>query len=292
VLIDRELVGFRFVSKAAPWKLEGCARGSHGTPKAAHPAGTRVAKMITMRYGKDIFFGNRQLGLEVIQNCARICNEAKLDHWCFDGMESNEALGVGGYGRDIFLDTWNAGLSPERRNHVMLESSGMDNYGWHSFFSGNWGEPWYDSFRKSMLQYRLEMVRFHARNYLPPMLGQFFVHPGGEKIEDIEWLMALSTGYNAGFSLTFGENGNSYMHGEPVSSTKRIRVPNLDAIASTIRIWRQASRAGAFPDEIKAELQDPDRDFHLTASGPGEWELHRVKPAGPAVRLKAQPQAH
>ncbi|MBN8457495.1 MAG: hypothetical protein J0M04_06645 [Verrucomicrobia bacterium] len=274
VIIDREIIAFTGVIDTPPWKLTGCLRGSHGTARAAHPAGARVGKLASMRYGKDVFHGNLELGTEIMANCAKICNEAKIDHWCFDGFESYSALGVGGAGGGIFLDAWNAGLSPEKRNRMMIEASCMSNYGWHSTFSANWGEPWYDTFRKSMLAYRLEMVRFHARNYLPPMLGQYFIHPDGETPEDIEWLMALATGYNAGFSLTFGRGSSSYVTGEATSETARIRPPNLDALMAIIRVWREAHAAGAFTAAIREQLQDETREFHLASAGAGQWDLY------------------
>jgi hypothetical protein len=244
---------------------------------------------VTINYGKKVYFSDRTLSAEIAGNCARLVNEAKLDQFEFDGVESNWTAGMGGYGRDLFYDAFNAALSPERKNRVMLGGSNLDNYGWHCYCAANWGEPWYDSFRKSMIDYRIDMVHLHARNYLPKMLGQFFIHPEGEKPEDIEWLMALSTGYDAGFSLTFGRGSSSYLTGEPTSETARLRPPNLAALTTIIRTWRQAQKAGAFPAEVKAMLQDRNREFHLEPAGKDQWDLYPVEKGqrGKPIRLKA-----
>lgn len=97
-----------------------------------------------------------------------------------------------------------------------------------------------------MIDYRIDMLHLHARNYLPKLLGQFFIHPEGEKPEDIAWLMALSTGYDAGFSLTFGRGSSSYMQGEPTSETARIRPANLSELTTIIR-----SKSIPLCDELK-----------------------------------------
>jgi hypothetical protein len=248
-----------------------------GHPDLARTKGPGSGHVVS-NYGKKIYFGNKSLSAEIARNCAHIVNEAQLDQFEFDGVESNWSTGLGGYGRDLFYDAFNGALSPARHNRVMVAGSNLDNYGWHTYYGANWGEPWYDSFRKSMLDYRLDMVRLYARNYLVPMLGQFFIHPEGEKVEDIEWLMALSSGYNAGFSLTFGRNGDSYMHGQPTSETARLRPGNLNEMTRVISTWQDARVAHAFPAEIRAQLQDENREFHLEAAGENAWDLRPVYP--------------
>ncbi|MBN8457496.1 MAG: hypothetical protein J0M04_06650 [Verrucomicrobia bacterium] len=231
---------------------------------------------VVISYGKQVYFSDRTLSAEIARTCARIVNEGKLDQFEFDGVESNWTAGMGGYGRDLFYDAFHAALAPERKNKVMLGGSNLDNYGWHSYCAANWGEPWYDTFRNRMIDYRIDMVHLHARNYLPKMLGQFFIHPEGEKPEDIAWLMALSTGYDAGFSLTFGRGGNSYMSGEPTSETARLRPANLTELTTIIRTWRQAAKVGVFTDDLKRQLQDKDREFHLEAAGRDAWNLYAL----------------
>lgn len=252
--------------------------------------GTKSGHVTSSYGGKKIYFGNRALSAEIAGNCARIVNAAKLDQFEFDGVESNWSTGLGGYGRDLFYDAFNVALAPDRKDRVMIGGSNLDNYGWHSYCGANWGEPWYDTFRKSMIDYRLDMVHLHARNYLPKMLGQFFIHPEGEKPEDIEWLMALSTGYDAGYSLTFGRGGSSYMHGEPTSESARLRPANLDELTGIIRTWRRALKAGVFTSDLKRQFQDKEREFQLAANGENAWNLHMLHTvAAPVAKDKAVP---
>lgn len=292
VRIGNEIIGVARISAAAPWRLEGLFRGNYGSARSAHRAGDDVARCLTFNYGKAIFLPGRELGREIAGNCARIVNEAGLDQWEFDGLESNAAFGVGGYGRNLFLDDWRQGLDPARRNSVILGSSAMDNLSWHTFYGGNWGEPWYDSFRKSMIGYRLEMVRFQARNYLPRMLGQFVIHPDGRNasVADLHWLMAVATGYRAGFSLTFDRDGSSYMHGEAASPPEWLRVPQMDQYLAVIRTWREADKAGVFTPELRARLQDWTREFQLEPAGQAAWDLYPVDNGrrGEPIRLQAK----
>jgi hypothetical protein len=60
---------------------------------------------------------------------------------------------------------------------------------------------------------------------------------------------------------------------------------NQAAILDVVKQWETARRAGAFPESLKPQLQDVDREFHLVAVGPGEWDLQPAKPAGSPVRI-------
>jgi hypothetical protein len=261
-----------------------------GNPNLARTEGPG-SPYISTNFGKKIFFGNRKLVSEIMQRCAGIVNQCGFDQWEFDGLESNSAMGLGGYGRDLMLEDWRNALSPSKRDRVMLGSSAMDNYAWHIFYGGDWGEPWYAPFRESMTDYRIACVRFQARNYLPRMLGQFVVNPGGGNVRngDIDWLMALSVGYDAGFTLTFDKDGRSYIDGSPVSHKEWLNSPNMDTILSTIKLWRNAQKAGAFPTEVKKMLQNPHREFRLKENGVDHWLLYTLQndKLGEPIVLKA-----
>ena len=49
--------------------------------------------------------------------------------------------------------------------------------------------------------------------------------------------------------------------------------PATDAIIEAIRSWEEAKRSGAFSDEQRARLKDPERDFHLERTGEERWSL-------------------
>jgi hypothetical protein len=60
-------------------------------------------------------------------------------------------------------------------------------------------------------------------------------------------------------------------------------------VLEVVHQWETARQTGAFPESVKSELRDVDREFRLIAVGPGEWELRAMKPAGTSVRLRAEP---
>ena len=42
---------------------------------------------------------------------------------------------------------------------------------------------------------------------------------------------------------------------------------------NTIKNWESARMAGAFPEDIKTDLQDINKEFHLEANGVNSWNL-------------------
>ncbi|MCC6441921.1 MAG: hypothetical protein IT210_00540 [Armatimonadetes bacterium] len=59
-------------------------------------------------------------------------------------------------------------------------------------------------------------------------------------------------------------------HRQPGGPKKECRHP---AILKAIREWESARHAGAFSDELKADLRDTKKEFHLERPGAGEWKL-------------------
>ena len=64
----------------------------------------------------------------------------------------------------------------------------------------NWGEPWYDFLRESMINYHLENMRYYERNYMPKMNG-WFVLRNSFRLEETEFIQSPSAGYDAGYLL-------------------------------------------------------------------------------------------
>ena len=125
----------------------------------------------------------------------------------------------------------------------------------------NWGEPWYAGFRESQTQYRLMNQRYFERNLMPRMLGWFQMTPATSR-EDAEWLLARAAGFDAGFAFVTSP-GTVQANGDG------------EAILDAIRSWETARQAGAFPEELKAKLQDISREYTL-AEEEGGWELREV----------------
>jgi hypothetical protein len=170
---------------------------------------------------------------------------------------------MGEYGRERFTQNWYDQLKPELKGNVITDASGPGHYFWHSFTRMNWGEPWYAGFRESQTQLRLLNQLFFQRNLIPSMLGWFKMAPE-TSLEDIEWLLARSAGFDAGYALVtsltaVSQNGNS------------------EKILYAIREWERARMTGSFPPEVKKLMQNIRNEFHLEMEGPNNWNLYPYK---------------
>jgi hypothetical protein len=281
VVLGDELIGYDGVSAEAPWRLMKCRRGTWGTQAAAHRKGDAVAKLMDHEY--KVFLTDAALSQEVARNIAAFCNHTDAIQLSLDGLEGNWSTGMGQYGRTLFTVAWYDALKPALRGRVINDASNPGHFTWHIATRYNWGEPWYAGFRQSQTLYRLKNQLFYTRNLIPHMLGWFAVR-GETTPEDAEWLCARAAGYDAGFALatSFESTARQSAMGNVARMDKK-----KAAIFEVIKQWETARLSGAFPESVKPGLQDVNREFHLIAIGPGEWELQPVSPAGPPVRIKA-----
>ncbi|MEI7954515.1 MAG: hypothetical protein WCJ66_05045 [Verrucomicrobiota bacterium] len=283
IRIGTELVSYGGVKGSAPATLEGCERGAFGTTIEAHLAGTAVDRLIATDFFTPIFLGNRELNHEIAQRAANNCIEWNLDKYEFDGVEGTMSCGLD-YAIPDFVKTWYDALG-HKKGKVMLGGSGLDNYTNHIMDCVNWGEPWGAEFRKGMLDYRFMRMDQYRNNLLPHMLGQYAAQmyavasdaPAESsrcRAEDVEWLMALRCGHDAGFSLTFTPDWNAYLRGKKTSPIAALMMPNIDELAKAMHAWETAYQANAFPADVKTLIGDRNREFHMVENGPASWTLY------------------
>ena len=147
------------------------------------------------------------------------------------------------------VSQWYNRLDENVKAHFLVGASRTQHYLWHIYSRMNWGEPWYAGFRESQTEYRLRNQAFYKRNLMPGMLGWFRM-TSSTTVEDIEWLMARSAGYNAGFAFvtdmnSLKENGKT------------------DEIFAILNSWETARLAGVFPEEQKEKMRDISTEFRL-----------------------------
>lgn len=260
VQVGSELIRYGAVSKEAPWKLLDCQRGAYGTQAAAHSNGEKVSLLAD--HGYKVFLTNAQLGDEMAKNLADLYNETGLRQISFDGVEGNRSTGMGNYGEILFTKAWYDGLSDDIKSHYIADASRTTHFFWHIYTRMNWGEPWYAGFRESQTEYRLKNQKYFQRNYMPGMLGWFSMRPT-TSIEDIEWMLARSAAFNAGYAFVTNfdaleKNGNT------------------DAILSAIGEWEKARMANVFSDDQRKRMEDISNEFQLKIVAESEWNLHQV----------------
>ncbi len=273
VVIDQELVRFATVSAQAPWKLMGCQRGAWGTKATAHKRNEPVARLMDHDY--QVFLTDAKLGQEIARNVAGIFNETGARQLSFDGLEGNWSTGYGQYGRTLFVQAWYKALSPDLRGQIINDASNPGHFNWHMQTRMNWGEPWYAGFRESQTLYRFKNQVYFERNYMPHMLGWFALRPE-TGLEDAEWLLARAAGFDAGFALAVSITSTAQKSADASGVDQAKALSMTDTILDAVNQWETARMAGAFPAEIKAQLRDNSREFHLVSTDQGRWQLQAV----------------
>jgi hypothetical protein len=250
-VIDKEIVRYRAVSEKAPWVLYDCQRGAFGTKASAHSKGTEIGKLLDHPY--QTFYPNFDLQREIARNMAKTFNETGLSQMDFDGHEGCASTGQGDYACDLFAKDFYDNLD----HPVLNGSSNIRHYYWHINSYINWGEPWYEGFRESMQEYRIKNQELFDRNFMPHMFGWYLLTET-TSLSDIEWMLARTSGYNAGFALA--TNIDAFRKNQDIG-------PILDAI----REWEAAKRGNAFSTALREQLKDPKREFHLEVVPAGGW---------------------
>ncbi len=255
VMLGEELIQYGEVSKQAPWKLLDCQRGAFNTRAASHAQGKSISKLIDHNY--KVFLTNADLTIEVSEKIAQLYNDTGLRQISFDGLEGNRSTGLGTYGESLMPYTWYTNLSDDLKTHLIIDASRTTHFFWHIYSRMNWGEPWYANFRESQTAYRFNNQAYFKRNFMPGMLGWFLLKPE-TSIEDIEWLLAKSAGYEAGYALVaehkvIAENGQS------------------DSILTLIGDWEKLRLANVFTDGQKKRMRNTEKEFSIKKIGDNQW---------------------
>ncbi len=259
-VIGNEIIRYGSVSESAPWKLLNCQRGAFGTKALAHKQADSIGKLMDHAY--KVFLTNNALQEEVSLNITRLFNETGLMQISFDGLEGCWSSGMGQYARQLFTKTWYDNLKPELKGKVINDASNPGHFFWHIYTRMNWGEPWYAGFRESQLQLRLKNQQFFRRNLMPSMLGWFSLRSETSS-EDIEWMLALGAGYNAGFGLS-------------TSIQTLQRHGKKDEILGLIKLWETARLNNVFTEEQKERMRGLKNEFHLEAINDNTYSLTPV----------------
>jgi len=260
VQVGSELIRYGGVSEQAPWKLLDCQRGAYGTIVSEHKKDEKISLLAD--HGYKVFLTTAALGKEMAENIAELYNETGLRQISFDGVEGNRSTGMGNYGEILFTTNWYNHLSDDIKSHLIVDASRTSHYFWHLYSRMNWGEPWYAGFRESQTEYRLKNQKYFQRNYMPGMLGWFSMR-ATTSIEDIEWMLARSAAFNAGYAFV--------AHLAPLKKNGF-----TDEILSAIGEWEKARMADVFSKEQRLRMENINNEFHLEPLNEKAWNLYQV----------------
>lgn len=257
VLIGSELIRYESVSESAPWILKNCERGVFGTAATAHAEGTTISKLAD--HGYKTFLTTAEMGREMSSTIADFYNRTGTKQISFDGLEGNYSTGMGAYGELLFVDNWYNKLKSEIKDDYIMDASRPGHYFWHMFTRMNWGEPWYAGFRESQTAYRLLNQDYFRRNFIPSMLGWFSMRDN-TSLEDIEWMLARSAGFDAGYAL--------------VTSPQLIAKNGFgNEILEKIKQWERARMSNSFSPDQKKRMEDIKNEFSLKTVSENSWNL-------------------
>ena len=226
VRIGEELIRYNAVSTEAPFKLLDCERGAWQTTASAHEGGQKVSKLADHAY--KVFLTDPALSVEMAKNLAALYTHTGLRQISFDGLEGNRSTGMGNYGELLFTSSWYKSLSDTLKSHLIIDASRTTHFFWHTYSRMNWGEPWYAGFRESQTEYRLKNQAYFERNMMPNMLGWFSLRPN-TTLEDIEWMLARSAAYDAGYAFVvrdeaLQQNGQLSTIFERIAAWEKLRI--------------------------------------------------------------------
>jgi hypothetical protein len=257
VRIDDELIGYQQVSlQGNRILLENCIRGFYRTIPAKHALGAGVARMV-FTYWNNFFPGTEEMNAEVGRRVGALARQGHFRQVTLDGHEGCLFTGHGAFSKHVFLDA----IYQETKDLGFLyTSSNLGNWIWHTLSYISWGE--YDchkGFRGGMLDYRVWRMIQLRNNLMPRRLGQHYPDRH-TTVEDIEWLMALASGWDAGVELhvqidDFNQN------------------PHRAEIVRKIRLWEEARLNQIFTDEQKRNFRQTDRLHTLDQAPDGTGKV-------------------
>jgi hypothetical protein len=239
VRIGNEIIEYTHATADGQLILKDCQRGAFGTNVVAHKKGEQVARL--MSHGYKVFFPDINLQDEMAKNLAKFFNEANLKRISFDGIEGGLANGHGRYGSDRFVKVFYDNLN---NPNIVANSSDVTHFGWHYFSNESWGEPWTSkNFREAHLDHRIQVQKGLKEDLLPRKMGQFSINAKTTK-KDMEWVMGLGAGFDAGVDFYISPNF------EEINN-------DAENVLAEIKKWEDARMNGLFTEVQKEKLRDP-----------------------------------
>ena len=241
--------------------LSKCKRGIFYTDKKNHSKNTEVQFPYFLGYD-NYFPGTIDFIVEESDNAFKMFDATNQKMFMTDGFESCMEAGYLNYASNLFADNFYKRCK-ENNREIFWTGSRYSPYSWHYITHISWGENDRDKgIRGTMLDYRLAIQVLLGTSLMPKKMGQY--SPDKATVADIEWLMAISTGWDSGvdFILDLDRFKNN---------------PNYDAIIEKMALWSEARKEKAFTEEQLRDLRQTDREYTLNKKADGSWDLQFVR---------------
>ncbi|MDR1675407.1 MAG: hypothetical protein LBR86_02915 [Tannerella sp.] len=258
IRVDNEFIEFKEMDIDGDVILaKKCQRGAFFSQPESHREQSSVKLMYVSGF-HNFYPGTLEMNNEFVDRLSDLLINAELDNFVVDGLESCLETGYGNYTGNLFLKKFHE-RCVEQNREILMTGSMVTQYSWHFMSHESWGELDQErGVRGTMLDYRLSRQMELRRNLMPNKLGQYY--PSMATAEDINWIMAIATGWDAGVDFQLD-----------IKTLKQN--PELDKISETLRRWNQARAENAFSEEQKMALRQTDVLYKLSKKEDGSWDL-------------------
>ncbi|MCX6908997.1 MAG: hypothetical protein NTY01_13280 [Verrucomicrobia bacterium] len=255
IQIGNELIRYTERSMKPPFGFTGCVRGLHGTAAAAHARGARLTHL-RKSYGYFLFDMDTTLINEVADNLARVVNALNADMVYWDGSErlQGDHAYYNAKLQKAFYDRF-------KNKNMLIQGSSHSHYSWHIHARCASADGHGDL--KGYLDERTpSFTSYYFPNLMPLDIGWYYVYDVQATVDQFEYVLNKSVGFDSSVSLQ--------------TSPKHIREhPYVDVIVDLIGAYERLRLGGKVPEETRAKLRVPQRDYRLVRDGRGQ-ALQRV----------------
>lgn len=282
VIIDDEIVQYQSIGPEDKWDtFMGCKRGAWGTKAAAHKNETELR-----HWGVDGcingYIVDQETGLldEATTRLAEVFNYCGFDMVYFDGGEDVDKTRFNYYVANFQKVT----MRKFKKRPIIHMGTIMTHLNWHSFARSSTVDTYLNTLHGAISSGcpvdKWPTVRDHinksvdymmsvAEDMMPGELGWFGIWPkqkntDGLQIDEIEYLMCKSLGYNVPISL---ETGFSQMEQHPLT-------PGLLDI---VKVYEEMRMKGGVDEATLAKLREKNKDFVFVQRDDGKGEFVAVE---------------
>ena len=267
IKIGKELIHYLGVSGTKPYRLLNVKRGYWKTTPTKHYDRDTIYKLqVTVNYGYDGLIPNMQLQEKIAEYYADVCYNNGLGYYDFDGQEFLFNNGHGYYSAKRFFHKMFERAAKLGVPYIRFTGATLSEGSWHyqSIWNVGGGKNLYDADTRewgSTTSQGKDLRDVTYSNYFPAGMGGNFPIKANSTAQQYEHIQAISVGVGTTYSL--------YLNQKDVESC-----PQKEAIFKVIRTWEDARAANAFPRNLKKQLADPTKDWHLEQLDSNNWKLY------------------
>lgn len=263
IMVGGEILKYEGLKTSPPYGLTGCARGSYGTPAAAHKQGAAL-KNLQEVFGTYLPAPDSKLLDEMETRLAEIIRACSFDMIYFDGLDGADAF-AGPEWSWHYGPAFALGVFQRAGRRLQVEASAWYHHDWHvTSRLGAWDRPTRDP--KRFLDAHVAS-NMRLGDLLPAQLGWWALQ------RDHDWLgFATTPDVIEYFGAKCLGNGESFSLEEvsPAQVQGNARWPELIAIMGR---YERARLGGGVSEGIKAKLRVSGKEFKLVETTSGATEF-------------------